>query len=190
MPNLIAKYQQKALTSQFKKSYSNLQNVINLVNAENGTPYECYTLMEGNVWKAYSTSECSVFFKEFFNQFNVISICESNDDTCRPKYKTKEEVVAEGGKTKNSNCSYPIRNHVGYFMNDGSVLYVYNFINTHNALYLAFDINGNKGPNRWGYDLFYINLVRKGITSNTTALTEICGMAEKGGKYIEEIMLD
>jgi len=188
MPTLIANYQKKTLAVQFKKSYSNLQNAINLVNTENGVPYECYTS-----WKLsnlYSYSECKQFYESFLKKFQIVNVCQKGDTSCRPKYKTKEEVLAEGGTMLNNNCSYPMNGMMGYNLSDGSTIYVYDYsYPNHVSIYLGFDINGNKGPNRWGYDLFYLSLYRKDLSSNTTALTSICELIEKDGQSAEEILL-
>lgn len=192
MPSLVANYQKKALISQFKKSYSNLQNAINMVNVENGVPYECYTSY--SISGLYLCSECNQFFNEFLNKFQIVNTCPRNNQNCRPKYKTKAEVLSEGGKSANNNCSYPMNEAIGYNLSDGSTLYLYFQsgsvgFNNHNALFLGLDVNGNKGPNRWGYDLFYLNLYRKNSTSDVTGMTAICELIEKGGMSSEELML-
>ena len=61
--------------------------------------------------------------------------------------------------------------------------------NSHTALFVGLDVNGPKGPNRWGYDLFYLNLNKKSLTSNVTSMTAICELIEKGGMSAEELML-
>ena len=192
MPSLIAKYQQKVLASQFKKSYSNLQNAINTVNLENGVPYECYTL--NGLGGGYRYSECNQFFDKFLNKFQIVNTCPRNQQNCRPKYKTKDEVLSEGGKAANVNCSYPLNESIGYNLNDGSMLYLFYIpysagFNSHTALFVGLDVNGPKGPNRWGYDLFYLNLNKKSLTSNVTSMTAICELIEKGGMSAEELML-
>lgn len=186
IPTIISSYQKKILASQLKKSYANIENAINYVNSQNGTPYECYTIGFGN----YFPSECNDFWTEVLKHFNTIKKCESNDKTCRPKYKTKDEVTAQGGKVLNPNCSYPINLMKGHVLNDGSIIYLHyygNEIKGSNALYFGLDVNGIKGPNKWGYDLFYLNLQKKN-NSGVITKTAICELIEKGGESLESVL--
>ena len=189
MPTLVANYQEKALISQFKKTYSNLQNTINLINVENGASYECYYLKGDK----YYTSQCNQFYDELFKKLRIISHCSPRDTNCRVKYKTKEQVIADDGKCLNQNCSYHIAGSEAYYLSDGSILYVLSVaesgFNNMGAVFIGLDINGKKGPNRWGYDLFYLNFLKKDITANITALTALCELVEKGGQSAEEMML-
>ena len=61
IPGLVADYQKKVLVAQFKKSYSNLSNALNLVQAEYGTVYECYNTGFGR----YHINECKPFFEQY-----------------------------------------------------------------------------------------------------------------------------
>ena len=77
-------------------------------------------------------------------------------------------------------------------MSDGS--YIIHFAGTaaesHNILFFAIDTNGVKGPNKWGYDLFYMVLNRENMNKDTVVMDEICAMKEKGGYYVSEIMME
>lgn len=69
-------------------------------------------------------------------------------------------------------------------------LYIYNYPDyNHNSLFFGLDVNGLKGPNKWGYDLFYLNLYRENIKTPVLGLTFVCELIEKGGRSVEEIML-
>lgn len=188
LPALTGKYQQKVLASQFKKAYTNLQTAINTVNSENGIPYECYTIRYGI---DYHVAECKDFWENVLKQYQIVNTCEHNKLHCRPVYKTKAQVLAEGGTVINNACSHPINEQTGYNLNDGSILYIYNYpnYNNHNSLFFGIDVNGLKGPNKWGYDLFYLNLYRENIRTPVVGLTFVCELIEKGGQSAEEIML-
>ena len=193
LPVLTGKYQHKVLESQFKKTYANLQTAINTVNSENGIPYECYTLTVGG--SGYRYDQCNEFWQKVFEQYKSVKICDHNNSACRPKYKTKAEVLAAGGTIVNNNCSFPINEHVGFNLNDGSIIYIYgdvydpDFKPFHNTLFFGFDVNGTKGPNKWGYDLFYLNLYKRNEKSAVLGLTAVCELIEKGGQSAEEMML-
>ncbi len=189
LPVLTGKYQHKALEAQFKKAYANLQTAINTVNSENGISYECYTLPGAN----YHYTDCDEFWPKVLAQYKAIKECgDWKNKHCRPKYKTKAEVIAAGGTIKNQSCSHPIDSHYAYNLNDGSMIYLYKAsdgFNYHNSLFFAFDVNGKKGPNKWGYDLFYLNLYKQNEKSAVLGLTNVCELIEKGGQSAEEMML-
>ena len=187
LPALTGKYQQKVLASQFKKAYANLQTAINTVNTQNGIPYECYTLRFGI---DYHYTECKEFWEKVLEQYQLIKTCKYNEPSCRPYYKEKAQVLAEGGTLINNACSHPINEQTAYNLKDGSIFYIYNYPGyNHNSLFFGIGVNGIKGPNRWGYDLFYLNLYRENESKPVIGLTFVCELIEKGGQSAEEIML-
>ena len=191
LPVLTGKYQHKALEAQFKKAYANLQTAINTVNSENGIPYECYTLKNGGNYY----NQCNEFWPKVLEQYKSIKLCGDwrRKNYCRPSYKTKAEVLAAGGTVVNNNCSFPMDSHYAYNLNDGSIIYLFNVqesgYNNPNSLFFGFDVNGMKGPNKWGYDLFYLNLYKQNEKSAVLGLTNVCELIEKGGQSAEEMML-
>ena len=51
---------------------------------------------------------------------------------------------------------------------------------------MAVDINANKGPNKWGYDIFVWRFVKTKNTDSVFKLeycTSMCHPLEKGGYY-------
>ena len=189
LPSLFNKAEKIILAQQFKKSYANIQNAINLVQAEYGAPYECYNTGFGN----YHISECTKFWQDLLSKMKVLQKCEQNDYKCHPKYKTKAEVLAEGGEVINNSCTMNLNlaTILYYVLNDGTYLIVNNKYGTssHNMLYFGIDINGAKGPNRWGYDLFYLTLNLQNNKQNVIATHKVCAMKEKGGEYLMDMFL-
>ena len=190
LPSLTNKYQHKVLESQFKKSYANLQTAINTVNSENGIPYECYTLKYGG---NYYYTQCNEFWPKVLEQYKTAKECGNwRKPQCRSKYKSKAEVIAAGGSINNTACSFSIDSHTAYNLNDGSIIYLYKVesdYNNHGSLFFGIDVNGKKGPNKWGYDLFYLNLYKRNQKAPVLGLTAVCELLEKGGISAEEMML-
>lgn len=185
LPSIIAKAQQKVLVQQFKKMYTNIQNTINLINTENGAPFECYNTGFGG----YHLTECEVFWDKFMSKYQVLQTCEKFDYDCRPRYKNKSQVLADGGELLNGACSMDIDSYSTFnYLSDGSMLIIPRAGGAHNVFF-AIDVNGAKEPNRWGYDLFYITLNRKNLNTDVIVANQVCGMKEKGGMYIKEILL-
>lgn len=136
--------------------------------------------------------ECRTFYNEVFNkQLKVAKLCNGNAlaDGCLPSdIKGYDKVLLEkdpdneyvsdtmefsDNKIKNA---YPV-----FVLQDGT--YIIQFGNLAGRPVFAFDINGKKGPNRWGYDLYGIILYGNsdGIQYFKGYLTK-----ESGGKTLEE----
>ena len=81
-----------------------------------------------------------------------------------------------------------------FMLKDGAiVLFYYNEQNPSAGGYanVAFvvDVNGKKGPNRWGYDVFWLTLVK--TSDNGLRLTdEYSSLSEKGGSLPRNILLN
>ena len=191
LPTVINRAQRKILTQQFKKSYATVQNAINLAQSEWGAPYECYNTGFGE----YHLDECEAFWDAFLKNVKIIQKCDGDDYDCHPKYKTVDEVLADGGEMINDNCSMDLVNFATfYILYDGTYLIVNdNFrVNNqkHHKIYFGIDINGSKGPNKWGYDLYYLTLNREDLKKDVIVANEVCAMKEKGGMYINEMLLE
>ncbi len=191
LPTVINRAQRKILTQQFKKSYATVQNAINLAQSEWGAPYECYWLKK-SANAGYYLDQCSAFWDAFLKNVKVIQKCDGDDYDCHPKYKTKAEVLAEGGEVLNPSCSidFPYANF--YILNDGTYIIINNNNpgTSHHQIYFAIDINGSKGPNKWGYDLYYLTLNREDMKKDVIIANEVCAMKEKDGMYINEMLLE
>ena len=188
LPSLINKAERVILAQQFKKSYANLKNAINLVQAEYGEPYECYALGYAD----YHTDQCLEFWPAVLSKMKVIAKCDGIDYDCHPQYKTKAEVLAQGGSVSNNSCSFNLKTRAinYYILYDGSYLILNDYSAAgHHKLYFAIDVNGKKGPNKWGYDVFYLNLRREDLKKNTITTSSVCQIKEKDGLYFSEIIL-
>ncbi len=170
LPIIHSNIQKHVLKNQFKKSYSNLFNAINRVEAENGAPFAC-----GSINGSYTTSECSLFWTNVFEQLKVLNKLNS-----KPKYKTKSEVIESGGGSGWGRCTFTLGD--GYYIADGSII----FINNITPVYFALDVNGSKEPNKWGYDLFYMTLDRRDNKLNLT--DNVCAMWEKDGQIVSDML--
>ncbi len=186
LPVLIGKAERYILVQQFKKAYSNIQNIVELVQVENGMPYDCYMLGWGS-----TLTQCPEFHRALLSKFQVIQKCNYDDYNCHPKYKTKDEVLAAGGEEiNNTTCSYKFSASHFYILKDGSFLILNDKStnNTHQPLFMI-DVNGKKGPNKWGYDLFYLTFYRTDKNKNVQVADGICALKEKGGFWLKDVLL-
>ena len=165
IPTLLAKYQQKILNTQFKKSYALINQALRNVQAQYDYIPRCY-YDSSNV---FNNNECQDFSDKFFASLKILRTCEGKayENGCIPEYEGMDTVananypdaeVPEGyedyGEYASSGCTYFRKNAIlndrtVYLLSDGTIIFPYR-----NAMLIAVDINGLKGPNKWGYDLF------------------------------------
>ncbi len=104
-------------------------------------------------------SQCTEFYDELFNKtLKVVKYCEKNalangclTDAYRGQDKAKIEQNPEATPDPDHYFSDSnIKNKfASWVLSDGIVLIRYSSVPT-----FAIDINGHKGPNKWGYDIF------------------------------------
>lgn len=181
LPALQQKMENRSLRTAFLKQYRNILTVMNEIQAENGVAYEC-----GNNKAVYENKECVKFWDDFFAKYKVLKSCKYKTADCTVMYKTKAQVLAQGGSVTNGSCSFFDTAVVyAYMLPDGATIFK---SNNQGYVYFAMDVNGDKGPNRWGYDLFYMTLDKSKGSLHIT--DSVCAMWESGGRRIQNMLLD
>ena len=188
IPTLVSKYQMKVFETAFKKQYSVIQNAINYSVLENGIS-ECYTYFpEGEGGYFYSYSDCTLLKNSLISLLQLQPYDMYHDNEY--KLKSKDEVLAEGGKTLNPACNILTAGE-SYFTKDGTI-FLFAKPSQSDANIIVIDVNGKKGPNKWGYDIFYMTLTkrnRNGSIEQKLFLTdEYCSLVEKGGRLPRTIL--
>ena len=189
LPSLIQNHQKNVLKSQFKKQYANLQNSINKAVVENGTIYDCY-LVRGGEDVLQVHNECIALSQKALSFYNVVKVCKSGQD-CNPVqkglYKPYTQVLAEGGFSSFPSCNYPVHSYDAFIISDGSIVYTFDSAaHSFSPYIIGFDVNGEKGPNKWGYDFFTMS-IRK-INDNLVLTDRWCTLIEKGGYFPSTIL--
>ena len=188
IPTLVSKFQMKSFETAFKKQYSVFQNAINYTVLENGIS-QCYIFYPDAGYHAQQ-QDC-VALKESLVDLLKLTLIEL--DYSKYNLALKSEVLADGGKAVNSACgidSYRTDSPDNYITKDGTIVTLYLKSNRFPAI--IFDVNGLKGPNKWGYDVFYMTLSkrdRNGSLDQKLFLTdEYCSIVEKGGRLPRTIL--
>ena len=131
--------------------------------------------------------DCTDFTKAFLKNLNIAKTCSSRgyEQGCIKYIKGSDDIQKESNPDAkpdpNSGMSTAnLKKRPAYVLADGMILIDLNF-NGWKAY--AVDINGNKKPNKWGYDIFTFQAVgdANGMTQytvNTYAMT----LTEKGGR--------
>ena len=179
--------------------YGWLKSDYNAVCSQTNDAGACiaYTQPDGsplapNTWG--DTSECSVFYNQFIKEFNVIKTCNGNAyPGCLPDYKGIDQLNQSNYTTDPSDPNYVenygelvtvggcgalkkrnIDNSNAFVTNDGMIIFAYG------GYSMAVDVNGKKGPNKWGYDIFSLRMDVEGNGSPKIKRAE-CSTVDKGG---------
>lgn len=182
MPSLMHKIQHKILLNQFKKAYSAISQTILEITDDHEGEFACYYTGFGKSQNA----DCGELWLNFQRKSknSIINSVKFKKDLKR--YKEQEEVSNSGGYVYN-RCSYTnvfYANLLGFELLDGTTFY------TTTSPFFILDINGAKGPNKWGYDAFYATFVKdpKKPFARPMLGESTCYLVEKGGYSIAEMV--
>ena len=140
------------------------------VEFDNNNKCTRYETMDGKPLPANINGpnvDCNKFLNKLVNSVKVVKQCDNNAfaNGCIPKYKGIDTVLKEVyGYTDDaaarsvSGClnfaSGYIDKRQAYVLSNGVIYILYG-----NPKLFALDINGFKGPNKWGHDLFAFEVV-------------------------------
>ena len=187
IPTLVSKYQMKVFETAFKKQYSVLQNAINYTVQVEGIS-ACYFTLIGAGYQSVN-SDCKQLRQSLVSLLQLQSI--EQDYYKDYNFKEPDDVIAEGGNSVNIHCNYKNYSYWGrtwYSTKDGAIL----MFGSDTAPVLIIDVNGKKGPNKWGYDVFFMtfsNHNQYNSQEQKIFLTdEFCSLVEKGGRLPRTIL--
>lgn len=143
---------------------------------------------------------CKFFFDTFFSNVEIITICNGNAFAkgCIPEYEgydtvqqinnpdlSDEKMEALSGSCPWFKKDAILNQNTVYVLKNGIIVVLYG--NSKTIPIFAIDINGKKGPNKWGYDLFSFV-----VTSNDSQPLQLikssCMTPEKGGMSTENMI--
>ena len=162
MPSLIANYQKSQFEAGVKKVASVTGQAVTKLMADEGVNKVTETSL------LYDPTDDGVnnlkLGGEFLDKyFNVVSKCE-----------TYEQCFGEIYKRSNANASGRL-GPFSYFFGEEACKILADGVsiclaagNTYEPVQIYFDLNGKRGPNRDGYDLFYFNVYYDGSVSEVT----------------------
>ena len=177
---LIQNYQKMVWTKQLQKSYSTLNQGFQKMLADDGvgllSQTETFSSIGGSLnngsngaqyksctnSNALDSDNCKDFYKNLGKYFKIISI----------KNRTNYQTYYLDGSETPSYYGFSSGNTI--YLADGSMIILYTFYsqdhsnNINNQMkgrvgIFNIDINGNKGPNKWGRDIFYFQLGDNGL---------------------------
>ena len=147
LPTLIQNHQKRSLEVATQKFYSTMSQAVKKYMADEGvddlrnTPLT--DLSDDNSGSEDAQKACDDFVKKYLK---VVKVCE--DGCFADNYKTQDNEISWAIGTKSEGKVY-----VGAFvLADGAVLDI--MYSAYWPIGLYVDVNGRKGPNKIGYDLW------------------------------------
>ncbi len=186
IPAVVRNYRETQYKTQVKKAFTTLQQAINKTNYDFGATPRCYIDYSGggDSQNVYYNSECPAFYKTLRDNMKIIKYCNGNAyaNGCVPDYNPSTTSSA----TVNGFSSEWIKKHDPvWVLADGTIIISY--VGTHPLM--AFDINGKKGPNKFGYDLFALSLTKDNNKGVIITNLKIGGEPiETGGKSLFDML--
>ncbi len=170
LPSLIQKKEQKDLEVAFKKSYSNLHNVFNLVIAEGLPVFDSSQLVNYN-------SEFAQAVYSKYKHLKLISDKEKYD------YINKAKNFNKNKPMRAPQCSQYMGAKNAFITSDGSILSI---VQNCGGLWFTIDTNGlYKGPNALGHDIF-IFVSRRDTTKLIPADSESEMVCDESGCHYND----
>ena len=141
--------------------------------------------------------DCAKFDEELFNNvFKTVKFCEKDalangciTDNYRGTDKVWSDNNPDSDKEANPNMGFSesgIKNrYSSWILSDGIVVIKYGEYKNSIPIYTV-DINGHRGPNKWGYDLFTFEL--QGDYDGIRKIIGISYATETGGKNTADMI--
>ena len=156
LPVLSNIYKKTIARNQIKQAYSLISNAVNTVVLDDNYPHGCYYGLGG---LADNRSDCHEFFNGIISKLETAKICENKsfENGCVPDYKTENFPTSDS--CAGFNASKIKGNSKSAVLKNGIIIFSYG--KKDKAPIIAFDVNGFKGPNKPGHDVFAIKLSAK-----------------------------
>ena len=160
MPTLIQNQQKRSLEVATQKFYSMMSQAVKQYMADYGVDDLRHTpLASDNYSDDYESPEAISSIRDFVTKYlKVVKECDHDANDCfAPEYKSWD-----GSKEKWNFTTDSIWNgRRDYVLADGDVIRIGYYV-TEAPIDLFVDINGKKGPNRIGYDLWSMSIFYDG----------------------------
>ena len=198
IPTLINNYKEKILINQFKRSYAIINQALLSAHSQFGYLPRCYYKNDsGNITEI---SDCKQLTEYFLSSLKITKTCKDHafKNGCIPEYRGADDIIKEQHKDDEDydedywqdyatrNCggfNTILNNKTVYNLADGTILFFFN--STQGCVITVIDINGMKGPNKWGHDLYALTLRSDG--NNFRFSDTGCQPIEEGGRRFEQM---
>ncbi len=183
IPTVVRSIQEQQLKTQFKKVYNTLNLALSKTYFDLGEFPKCYIDPAGTGEEGWYTKiDCQNFYNSLASNLRVIKYCKSgtaSEGGCIAQYPQLDTSSPSSCASNAYNINTISNSSKVWVLADGTILFTYS-----GGTYpmFAVDINGIKKPNKWGYDVFAIDIIKE---NNKFKLSDIsCGyqMVSTGGR--------
>ncbi len=175
IPSVIFSTDEKQAVVGLKKAMLALNQAVDMARTEikfQPTP-KCYIDKDGG---DSDTSQCGDLFKYMKDVMHVQKYCD--------KDPVGGGCLAEFTPTESCDGWNDLGDKQGFMTADGMSYFVYS---ANNASIIGVDVNGFRGPNKWGFDIFSLQLTGKKTTMQQYEPGG-CEYAMEGGKTGTELL--
>ena len=155
IPNLMQNWQEKAWKNSFKKIYSDLNQATLMIMADNGGTM-------ANVVPSSPSQRHDDLREKYLEHMSYVKKCNK---TAQPGVCWHD---ANGSKYLNGNLDNDDYLWTSRAIINNGTLASFHIIADLSSFSIRVDVNGFKGPNIWGKDLFYIAGDKDGIKPGGT----------------------
>ena len=190
--------QQKSRLSEFRTAYARMEAVLKEINSDNGMVYSCYGVpteteidefglkIASGTQEASNATQCQELEKTFARLLGAAHSCgeHASGERCLPLTRYP----------KGNECFTSFTNVSAHVLDNGMTIFSNN--NQEGLKLFAVDVNGRKGPNKWGLDIFPFSLkVSESVDVGGSVIVKsvgifppTCNPLQGGGKTTEQMM--
>lgn len=165
LPSLMVKKRNMELESSFKTAYSTISQAVLRMSVDNTNIQETYCAPDPD--KYLSGRYSYDFIRDFSKYFQVIKLYDKNTVNLQDiGYKETNFTQANGYEKFNADS----HNEGAFFTKNGMMIASSGcwWDGSFAPVDFIVDTNGIKGPNRFGYDIFYFQINEKNILLPST----------------------
>lgn len=168
IPTIGNSVQKKSRLAEFRSAYAKMESTLKNLELNHGGIYACYSgeALDSSDFEDYglkrnetaptAVGECSIFIHSFTRALGATRTCNG---------KGENKTPISGGCIPASNypkyiCGMNFAEAKQAYVFDNSMIFMTMYEPTNELFPSAFaiDVNGRKGPNKWGQDIFLFSL--------------------------------
>ena len=174
LPTLIQNHQKRSLEVATQKFYSTMSQAVKKYMADEGVDDLRNTPLASDNYEDHDSPEAIASIRDFVTKYlKVVEECDHEANNCfAPVYRLWDSALENNFTI---NTSFGSRRD--YVLADGAVIRItYNGDrNIPGPIELFVDVNGKKGPNRVGYDLWEMDIFYDGVIEESEVGPECRG---------------
>lgn len=153
LPSVINNARNKALEANFKQAYSLIYQAVLSMGNDDPTLWQTYCA--SGAGKPSSSYNSYAFLETFSQQFQTVGLYKKRTrDLQALGYKQSQFYLASPGKTY---FNFDSHDNGAFIAKNGMIVFISGCWWS-NALDFVVDTNGHKGPNKFGWDVFYFQI--------------------------------